>query len=40
MWKKNFTKKEAEELLETCDILSKRYEIEKSGRVYELSTAF
>ncbi|MBK5459840.1 MULTISPECIES: DUF1878 family protein [Peribacillus] len=27
---KNFTKKEAEELLETCDILSKRYEIEKA----------
>ncbi|MFE4349181.1 DUF1878 family protein [Peribacillus butanolivorans] len=27
---KNFTKKEAEELLETCDILSKRFEIEKA----------
>ncbi|MBK5445437.1 DUF1878 family protein [Peribacillus sp. TH24] len=27
---KNITKKEAEELLETCDILSKRYEIEKA----------
>jgi hypothetical protein len=27
---KNFTKKEAEELLETCDTLSKRYEIEKA----------
>ncbi|MFJ7752388.1 DUF1878 family protein [Peribacillus muralis] len=27
---KNFTKKEAEDLLELCDILSKRYEIEKA----------
>ncbi|WP_260284559.1 YhaI family protein [Peribacillus aracenensis] len=27
---KNFTMKEAEELLETCDTLSKRYEIEKA----------
>ncbi|MFF2288451.1 DUF1878 family protein [Peribacillus butanolivorans] len=27
---KNFTKKEAEELLEICDILSKRFEIEKA----------
>ncbi|AXN40113.1 DUF1878 family protein [Peribacillus butanolivorans] len=27
---KNFTKKEAEELLESCDILSKRFEIEKA----------
>ncbi|MFE4240832.1 DUF1878 family protein [Peribacillus butanolivorans] len=27
---KNFTKKEAEELLETCDVLSKRFEIEKA----------
>ncbi|MFB6801098.1 DUF1878 family protein [Peribacillus butanolivorans] len=27
---KNFTKKEAEELLDTCDILSKRFEIEKA----------
>ncbi|MGE7764030.1 DUF1878 family protein [Peribacillus sp. NPDC096540] len=27
---KNFTKREAEELLETCDILSKRFEIEKA----------
>ncbi|WP_349729022.1 DUF1878 family protein [Peribacillus frigoritolerans] len=27
---KNFTKKEAEELLKTCDTLSKRYEIEKA----------
>ncbi|MET3317296.1 UNVERIFIED_ORG: hypothetical protein ABIC97_000380 [Peribacillus simplex] len=27
---KNFTKKEAEELLGACDILSKRFEIEKA----------
>ncbi|WP_285767649.1 DUF1878 family protein [Peribacillus sp. SI8-4] len=27
---KNFTKREAEELLELCDIMSKRYEIEKA----------
>ncbi|PEJ36945.1 hypothetical protein CN689_03620 [Peribacillus butanolivorans] len=27
---KNFTKKEAEELLVSCDILSKRFEIEKA----------
>ncbi|AOH53840.1 hypothetical protein ABE28_005720 [Peribacillus muralis] len=27
---KNFTKKEADDLLELCDILSKRYEIEKA----------
>ncbi|MGE6379928.1 DUF1878 family protein [Peribacillus muralis] len=27
---KNFTKKETEDLLELCDILSKRYEIEKA----------
>ena len=27
---KNFTEKEAEELLKTCDVLSKRFEIEKA----------
>ena len=28
--KKNFTKKEAEELLQVCEALSKRYEMEKA----------